>query len=237
MGSIPTSPRAAVQAYCTAHIVPFTSNATAIGLTTAQATEFATLTTGYVQAAGDAEAARIAAATATENATAAYNAMRRSLSRAVSDIRDFASDAADPQEVYNLAQIPARQDPSAVPAPGQPRDVSVAIIAASGELELSWKSSNPPGTTGTAYIVRRRLPTETVFSFVGVTGERKFVDSTFIAGPDNVEYTVQAQRGGLSSPLSEIFLIRFGRSGTGRQMVIESATSSGENAAGKQEAA
>jgi hypothetical protein len=37
--------------------------------------------------------------------------------------------------------------------------------------------------------------------------------------------------------LSEIFLIRFGRSGTGRQMVIESATSSGENAAGKQEAA
>lgn len=237
MGSIPTSPRSAVQAYCTAHILPFTSSPAQIGLTTAQATEFATLTTGYVQAAAEAEAARVAAATATENATVAYNAMRRSFNGCVTDIRDFAEQQADPQEVYNLAQIPARSTPSSLPAPGQPRDLSVSIIAASGEIELAWKSNNPTGSTGTAYIVRRRLPTEQNFIFIGVTGERKFIDNSFIAGPDSVEYTVQAQRGGLASPLSEIFLVRFGRSGPGRSMSVESVTPVAGDGAGKKEAA
>jgi hypothetical protein len=58
--------------------------------------------------------------------------------------------------------------------------------------------------------VRRRIPGETSFGFIGVTGTKTFTDSTFAAGPDTVEYTVQGARSGVSGPLSNIFLIRFG---------------------------
>lgn len=76
-----------------------------------------------------------------------------------------------------------------------------------GSLTLRWKSNNPRGTSRTSYIIRRRLPGESAFAFVGVSGSSKFVDSTFIAGPDSV----QGQRGDAAEPVSEIFTVNFGQ--------------------------
>ena len=57
------------------------------------------------------------------------------------------------------------------------------------------------------------LPGATEFTFVGVTGTKKFTDKTFFAGPDFVEYTVQGQRSDQSGPVSEVFVVNFGQAG------------------------
>ncbi|HYF15375.1 MAG TPA: hypothetical protein VD971_09925 [Phycisphaerales bacterium] len=103
----------------------------------------------------------------------------------------------------------------------------MALVASTGAVELRWRSNNPTGTSGTSYIVRRRLSPTEEFAFVGVTGERRFVDNTFIAGPDSVQYTVQGQRADSAGPLSEILAVRFGRTGPGRTLSIESAETGG----------
>jgi hypothetical protein len=223
MGAIPYSPRPALYAWAQAHIQPWTDHAEEIGLTDQLATEYAGLVLAYQAAAADAEAARQAAEVATRDATAAFIAMRRSVTANVATIRTFAQRQAKPDTVYSLAEITPRQDPSALPPPGQPTNLSVSLVSATGALQLTWKCVNPLGAAGTSYIIRRKLPTETTFSFIGVTGERRYVDNTFIAGPDSVQYNVQAQRADSAGPLSEAFIIRFGRTGPGRELNIESA--------------
>ena len=217
--SVPVSPRADVLAWCQAHTDIFATNAVAIGLTSQQAVDFETLTGDYAAAFGEVEKARIALRLAVDNANNAYTLMRRSMTQAVSDIRFFALQQNDPQAIYNLSQVPPRATPSQLPPPGRPNDFSVELLDATGALQLRWKCINPRGTSGTSYIVRRRLPGETTFSFIGVTGERRFVDQTFTAGPDSVEYTVQAQRADRAGIESSVFQINFGLQGPGRTQV------------------
>lgn len=217
--SVPVSPRADVLAWCQAHIDIFSTSAVAIGLSASQAAEFGVLTGNYASAEGEVEKARIALRLAVDNANNAYTLMRRSMTQAVSDIRYFALQQSDPQAIYNLAQVPPRANPSQLPPPGRPNDFSVELIDATGALQLRWKCVNPRGTSGTSYIVRRKLPGETSFSFIGVTGERRFVDNTFTAGPDSVEYTVQAQRADRAGIESSVFQINFGLQGPGRTQV------------------
>jgi hypothetical protein len=228
MGSVPTSPRAAVLAWCEAHVDVFRFNAANIGLSADQALHFGTLTEGYASAAAAAEKARQEADALSDQASDAYRLMRRAMSNAITDIRQFAQDQPNPQTVYTLAQVPPRQDPQTAPPPGQPTNLSVSLVSTTGALELRWRSNNP---SGTSYIVRRRLPTQNEFAFIGVTGERRFVDNTFIAGPDSVEYIVQGQRADSASPLSEVFVIRFGRNGPGRTLSIEGVNEGTNNAA------
>jgi hypothetical protein len=126
-------------------------------------------------------------------------------------IRAFAESTAKPSTIYNLAQIPPPSPPSPAPPPAQPTDSTVTLNASDGGLMLRWKAANPTGTSGTSYIVRRKLPDDSEFSFIGVSGEKEFVDDTLIAGPDSVQYTVQGQRADSSGPLSPIFTVNFGR--------------------------
>ncbi|MFN7317204.1 MAG: hypothetical protein ACK5VN_16200 [Phycisphaerae bacterium] len=223
MGAIPYSPRPALIAWAQAHIQPWTDHAAEIGLDNLLVSQYAGLVTAYQAAAADAEAARQAAEVATRDATAAFTALRRATTANVTTIRTFAQRQTKPDVVYSLAEITPRQDPSALPPPGQPTNLAVSLVSATGALQLTWKCVNPVGAAGTSYIIRRRLPTESTFSFIGVTGERRYVDNTFIAGPDSVQYNVQAQRADSAGPLSEAFIIRFGRTGPGREINIESA--------------
>ena len=126
-------------------------------------------------------------------------------------IRAFAEQQANPNAVYNLAQIPPSSEPTTAPPPAQPTDLTVTLEASSGDLMLSWKASNPTGTSGTSYIIRRKLPGESAFSFIGVSGKKKFVDTTLVAGPDSVQYTVQGQRADSTGPVSPVFMVTFGQ--------------------------
>ncbi|MFN0012807.1 MAG: fibronectin type III domain-containing protein, partial [Phycisphaerales bacterium] len=106
----------------------------------------------------------------------------------------------------------------------KPSDLSIELNNASGSLTLRWKADNPKGTQGTSYIIRRKLPGQPEFAFIGVTGSKKFIDSTFIAGPDSVQYTVQGQRADSAGPESDPFVINFGKTASGQTV----ATLAGE---------
>ncbi|MBL8879122.1 MAG: hypothetical protein JNG88_08385 [Phycisphaerales bacterium] len=211
MGAYPTSPRAAFLQWCEAHAPVFTANAAQIGLTTNQASAFAAATTAGAAALLAQEQAKQAYRVATQQAEGAFGTLRSSAGDTVRLIRAFAESQPKPDVVYNTAQIPPPSPPSPAPPPAQPTDLTVTLGASDGALMLRWKASNPTGTSGTSYIIRRKLPSESEFSFIGVSGKKEFVDDSLVAGPDSVQYTVQGQRADSSGPLSPIFTVNFGR--------------------------
>ena len=113
----------------------------------------------------------------------------------------------------------------------------MTLDAATGGLTLRWKTRNPPNARRTTYIIRRKLPGETQFQFVGTTGTKRFVDNTLVVGArarerilapattpaasraggtlappmEAVQYTIQGQRANLSGPVSPIFNVNFGK--------------------------
>jgi hypothetical protein len=114
--------------------------------------------------------------------------------------------------------------PSPAPPPAQPTDLTVELEPQIGDLILRWKAENPSGTSGTSYIIRRKLEGESSFSFIGVTGSKKFVDTTLIAGPDTVQYTVQGQRADQTGPMSQVFMVTFGRTPSGGTVAFVGAS-------------
>jgi hypothetical protein len=211
MSTYPDSPRAAFIMWCQAHTDVFANNAAAIGLTPVQAVAFADATTAAADLTLAQEQARQAAKVATQATVDAVDALRNNAGDTVRLIRAFAETQADPAAVYQLAQIPPPASPSPAPPPAQPSDLTVTLSPSSGDLTLGWKAANPVGTSGTTYIIRRKLPGESVFTFLGVSGKKTFVDNTLVAGPDSVQYTVQGQRADSSGPLSPIFIVNFGQ--------------------------
>ncbi|HYE62470.1 MAG TPA: fibronectin type III domain-containing protein [Phycisphaerales bacterium] len=112
--------------------------------------------------------------------------------------------------ICTSGQSPQPCKPQPASAPAQPKELAARLISGDGALEISWKARNPRGTQGTTYIVRRRLAGEREFSFLGVTGAKRFTDNTVPAGVTGVEYTVQGQRADVSGPWSPILSVALG---------------------------
>jgi hypothetical protein len=210
MATYPTSPREDFMTWCRDHVKPFTTNPTSVGLTPAQAQAFSETYGEALAAINTQSEARLAAETATQTANERVATMKRVASSTVKLIRAFATASTNPDAVYTAAQIPAPDAPSPVPPPGQPNMITVGIQPGSGAITLKWKCENPRGASGTSYVVRRMIGNTGRFEFVGVTGKKSFVDTTFAAGPDSVQYTVQAQRSDRSGPTSEPVIVNFG---------------------------
>ncbi len=210
MGAYPTSPRNEFFQWCQDHADVFESNATAIGLTNSQAASFKLAVGDADAAVSEQSKAQETAKAATNNANLKFTTLRRSAAQMVRSIKTFAENTGN-GNVYVLAQVPPPAAPGTTPPPGKPFDVSVQLDTNSGAPVLKWKARNPAGTAGTSYIVRRKLPTESAFAFVGVTGTKGFTDNTFIAGPDSVQYTIQGQRSDRAGSASDAFTINFGR--------------------------
>jgi hypothetical protein len=226
MGSYPTSPRSDFLAWCQAHVAVFTDRAATIGLTPAQAARFKSVVTSATDRLSAQTEARIAAKTATSQATESFRELRDVTGETVRVIKTFAETSNNPA-VYDLAQIPPPAPPTPLPPPAQPTDVTVSVDATTGAIQLAWKATNPRGSSGTSYIIRRKLPTQTSFEFVGVTGVKRFNDNSFIAGPDSVQYTIQGQRSDTSGPVSAILTINFGRAGGGGGAVAGAVAGAG----------
>lgn len=192
------------------HSTTWADNAVAIGISPAVAAQFQSLTEGAQVAFEARLTAAAAARAATEAQNGAIAQARRSAADIIRMVRMFAENSNDPSVVYALAQIPAPATPSTPPPPGTPKDFAVGIDPASGSLQLKWKCENPPGTSGTSYIITRRSSASQPFAFIGVSGNRSFVDKTFVQGPDSVQYVVQASRNGEYGPPSQILTINFG---------------------------
>lgn len=214
MPAFPSTPRSAFRDWCQAHAPVFAEHALAIGVSALQAEAYASAVAAVEAAEQNKKQTRQADLTATQEVSNAYAALRAENSDVVNIIRTFAENAADPSAVYTMAQIPPPQAPSAVPPPGQPTDLRITLDP-DGDLTLRFKCANPPGASGTSYIVRRKLPGDTAWQFIGVTGSKKFTDSTLLAGPDFVQYQVQGQRSDLPGPVSQTLTVNFGQAGGG----------------------
>ena len=150
--------------------------------------------------------AQARSATITQNAEA--ETLRTLLAEAVKTIKAFADTQAKPEVVYAAADIPMPQPPSPAPPPAQPTELSISIDPLTGAPTLRWKCSNGRAV-GTSYIIRRRAVGQTPFAIVGITGEKSFTDTTFTAGPDEIEYSVQGTRSGILGAGAGL-LVRFG---------------------------
>jgi len=204
----------------------FVDHAAEIGLTAEEALAFKDDTTEGTTRLLDQERAKEASKVATQKVGTAFKKLNNSAGDVVRTIRAFAETSEDPGAVYAIAQIPPPSQPTPQPPPAQPTNLTITLDPTEGTLTLHWKAANPPGTSGTAYIIRRRLPGETEFKFLGVSGKKAFVDMTLIAGPDSVQYTVQGQRADMSGPVSPIFVVNFGRlPNGGRTATVSSAGS------------
>lgn len=220
MRTFPTSPRATFLEWCQGHTAVFTAQAEQIGLTIEQAGAFSTATTAAAAALLAQQQAIQQARAATQAVQNFFAALRGTAGDTVRLIRAFAETQANPTTIYNLAQIPPPAQPSPAPPPAQPTELRVALDPSGGQVELRWKAANPAGTAGTSYIVRRRLPGEAAFTYLGTTGKKRFVDATLPAGVASVQYTVQGQRSDQSGPLSPICTVQFGAAGDGGAAVL-----------------
>ena len=206
MATFPTAPRSALVEWCQAHEAVFQTHATEIGLTEPQVAAFKAAREAASAALLAQEQAKQARKVATQAADTACTTLRSSAGDTVRLIRAFAESAPDPAKVYGLAQIPPPAQPSPAPPPAKPTDLTVDLDPSGGALTLRWKAANPRGTSGTSYLVRRRLPGESQFAFIGVSGKKMIVDTTLPPGQDSVQYTVQP-RADVSGPLSLIFTV------------------------------
>ena len=205
MSTYPTSPRSAFMEWCKGHQHVFSSHAEEIGLTTEEATAFSNATTLGDSRMQAQEEAQQLSKVATQQVQDALDDLNKQAAKVVRNIRAYAESSDDPNAVYAIAQIPPRSDPTPAPPPGQPTHLTVTLDATLGTVTLDWKADNPTGTTGTAYLIRRRLPGESNFTIIGICGKKSFIDNTLMAGPDSVEYIVQGQRGDVSGPVSPLF--------------------------------
>lgn len=195
-----------------AHIGKWTENATEIGLSSLSVGNLATLIENARAAFTGAEAARAASKSATAAFYEAVRAMHNAPaagSDMLQTIRNFAETTDNPN-VYVLADIPAPSAGEPLPPPGQPRDFSITLDP-TGPLTLNWKCENFGGSI--VYMVRRKLEGESAWTLIGGSGTREFTDVTLPAGVDSVTYSVTAQRGSVSGPVSIPLNITFGGGG------------------------
>ncbi|HYE20378.1 MAG TPA: hypothetical protein VEA69_18165 [Tepidisphaeraceae bacterium] len=189
--------------------VPWAANHAAIGTTSAAVTAMlakATTAAAKLQAALD---ARESAKNATVDLDLAIAALRRAGADIVKQVRTKA--ATDGDGVYVLAEVPPPALPGPVPPPGTPTGFKVTLNP-DGSVVTAWKCANPAGSGGTAYTIARKIGADGEFTQVGISGMRKWVDTTLPAGSGPVTYRIQAFRSTAIGPAAE-FLVNFGVSG------------------------
>ena len=197
--------------YFGSKVAPWTTNATAIGTTTAAVTAM----DAKVVAAQAKLAAKIAAHETAKNATAALdNAVDALIDAGMDIVRQIRAKAEiDGNDVYELAEIPAPATPGPIGPLGTPTEFSATFDGAGG-LEIKWKCTNPKNSGGTVYQVWRRIGGVGEVVFLANAGEKKFLDTTIPAGSSQVTYQIRAIRS-TSAGASAQFNVNFGMSSGG----------------------
>lgn len=186
------------------HIEPWTTNQAAIDLTAPQIAAITQLSSTAREKLTAAGAARQAAKTATQEWYAAADQMKQLSSDLIIDIKAYARGDGG-QQVYALAQINPKDPPGEAPPPAVPSDMRTSLTN-EGFVAMTWKGKGP---TGTRYHVRRRLPNESVFTFLGDTSDKGFTDQTVPQGTTRVDYQIVAVHTDKSVP-GEPFFVQFG---------------------------
>jgi hypothetical protein len=207
--------------WCESHWPIFTTNATLIGLSAAQATTFKGLTQSArtaFDAAQNAKQAYHAAVTAQNAALTLATANAQDLIRV---IKGFAELTSNPDPVYALAQIPPPAAPTPAQAPGKPSNFSIALQP-DGSITLTWEATDSSASSGAFFNVTRKLPGQTAFSSLGGTSgstsesrRMTFTDTSIptSAAGAGAQYIVTGQRGTRIGEPSDAITVQFGTDG------------------------
>ncbi len=220
MSVIPDKPLEAYE-FSAARVGIWSAVATQIGLSTAEVSALEDANEGFSTSNDSAVKARATSKAATESLRTSTRTMRTRLSDAVQKIRLFA-EATNNASVYGLAQIPAPASRTPAPPPAQPTDLK-ATISSTGQLSLSFRAVN--SATGTTFLIRRKLATETQFTFIGTATSTRsviktFIDETLPAGSTNMQYIIYGQRGSVRGPDSPIFTVVIGGNAGDRSVSV-----------------
>lgn len=192
------------------------SDPTAVGL---QASDIVALGTLVTDARAKYELALASRNTAKANTLAQNDAVALMLklgSDTVQTISVYAEKTNNPN-VYVLAQIPPRAEPTPTPPPAQPQDL-VASINNFGTISLSWKASR---AVGTQFIIQRQMvPIEgsaQPWTAIGTSTTLDYNDEAVPVGFRGVNYRVYAQRASGTSNASTTLNLIFGNIGSQQQ--------------------
>jgi hypothetical protein len=194
------------------HLTVWASNAAAIGIDAAQATQIAGLTVQARNLYNAAQTARDAARAATQAQNDAVAAMASYGGDLIKTIRAFAETNEDPG-VYATAQIPAPKPRTPLgPAP-TPENLAATLTNA-GTISLSWQTETA-GRMG--FVVERRTgaPGQAFggWSLIGTSSTKNFIDETLPTGLESAQYRVFAERPGGRSQPTEPIVVLFGTGG------------------------
>jgi hypothetical protein len=220
MGIVPEKRLEKIEWY-EARIQTWTTNVTQLGLVASQCTALAAKilnARSFYSAHVEAQAAAKAATQAFHDAVREMHSDPGMGADMIQEIKTYAETTNNPS-VYTLAMIPPPAKPGTVPPPALPEGFRVEI-GQSGNLILRWKASNPPGSSGTVYLVERRLNNTGNFAFIGAAGgDKTYDDTTLPAGLSQVEYRVRGQRSGVTGPAA-VWTVRVGGGGGVGGLVI-----------------
>jgi hypothetical protein len=204
------------------HLPPWMENAEALGLSETTVNLLAARTAAAraaFLAQQEALAAARAATLAFHVAVAEMHAVGAEAIRTIRNTAESAGGATEPRshagtkgsaggpaisgsDIYVLSQIPPPAAPASAPPPGTPTEFKTTLLPG-GAVELRWRCANPRGTNGTVYEVRRRIGNAADaalsggrdgFEYLGLSGTRRFSDTTLPAGAGMVVYQVTAVR-------------------------------------------
>ncbi len=193
------------------HNTPWAANATAIGTSTTTVSALNTLTVAARTAYNAQQAAQTTAKAATLTLQNAVDAMQVAGANIIQQIKTKAATTGD--SVYSLAQIPAPATPGPVGPPGTPTGFKVKLNQ-DGSVELTWKCPNPACAVGTVYQVFRRAAADGDFTYIGGSGEKRYLDTTLPTGSSQVTYQIQGVRSTSAGPWAQ-FNVNFGTSSSG----------------------
>ena len=164
--------------------------ATSYGLTTAQALSYQTLNDDYRAKFELSEAPE----TRTKGAIQARNDSKFLLVQKAAELAKIieATPTVTNQQKVDLG-LAVRATPSPMPPPGTPSNFRVELLG-DGSIRMTWRANNPTRMSGVTYQIWRRFGSEGEFTFVGASGEKKYIDSTIPAGTPQVQYQIRGIR-------------------------------------------
>jgi hypothetical protein len=172
------------------HLPKWLENAEAIGVSPEMIAELQAKTEAAEAALAAQQQARRAAEGKTQDFIDALAAMSTIGSGVIHQIRARA--ATTGPQVYTLALLSPPEKGAPMAPPGKPERF-VAELQSIGWLQLRWTCKNPRGSAGTVYQLHRSVDGGPM-TYVGVTGEKKFIDQTVPKGASALLYQVQGLR-------------------------------------------
>lgn len=210
MGKQNVWPQTAQQqlAWLESRLADWTSHTDDLGITDTQIADLTSMVNESRTALNSALTARSIAKAATSGFYSTARPMQLYAGALIKQIRAYAG-TTDDSNVYTIARIDPPSPPTPAPAPEMPWDVRTKVEN-DGSVSVTWRARNAASHAGTSFELQRLLNDGNTYTFLALSGIKKFNDQTVPPGTQKATYRLRATRGTLQSPWSEPVTAHFG---------------------------